>query len=193
MEVYVEVYSHLMWNCFSKKSVAACASVWTPFSWLLHGTWESVGVVGCLGKQWPDWEKQRKVRCHLFSRLIGSQQVSPRILCRSSAWTRPSSPRLMFFTILYLQTKQQQKQVFIYLIIFSSTVSRFQKHVRYHIPDESSYSSWMTSPQLKIMSSVLAMLLSTMTLYLPATWTGIQNKETRKIKIELSLNSSDGS
>lgn len=28
----------------------------------------------------------------------------------------------------------------------------------------------MTSPQLKTMSSALAMLLSTMTLYLPATW-----------------------
>lgn len=125
---------------------------------------------------------EESMLCHLFSCLIGSQQISPRILCRSSGWTRPSSPRLVFLTILYLQTKQQQKQAFMHLIFLSSsTLARFQKHVplvHYHIPDESSYSSWMTSPQLKTMSSGLAMLLSTMTLYLPATWTGTRNKET---------------
>lgn len=37
----------------------------------------------------------------------GPQQVSPKILCRSSDITRPSSPRLMFFTILQTQPPPQ--------------------------------------------------------------------------------------
>lgn len=48
----------------------------------------------------------------------------------------------------------------------------------YHIPDESSCSSWMTSPQLKMMSSELAMVLSTITLYLPATWNRVKTIKT---------------
>ena len=77
------------------------------------------------GEREPNkWQKRKENghRHHLSSVLIGYQQVSPRILCRSSGRTRPSSPRLIFLTILSStqNTQSQKTSQFKHIYSFSS-------------------------------------------------------------------------
>lgn len=117
-EVLSGVHSLQRWNSHSslrsKVCGWCCASFWLtsrfrcPFFQEVDGIYKSL----CL-YTWKDIqaksEQQTGTLLHSSSVLIGSQHVSPRILCKSSGRTRPSSPRLIFFTILQLYTTPMRK------------------------------------------------------------------------------------